>query len=47
MKPFYQFLFNIVNGLSPKIHQKDLNHLTSFQKTVVAIKYWLTIKIID
>ncbi len=47
MKKIYKFLFFIVDGMFPKIHQKYLNRLTSTQKTVIGIKYWLTAQLLE
>gem|GEM_PF-3955434 len=46
MDKIYRILFSVLNVLFPKIYKKDLTRLTKTQKSVVALKYWLTIKLL-
>jgi len=47
MKTLYRVVFIIVNVLFPKIYKKDLNRLSTILKGVVALKYWLTLKVLN
>ncbi|MFT5668719.1 MAG: hypothetical protein ACI9DK_002924 [Vicingaceae bacterium] len=47
MKTLYRVVFKIVNVLFPRIYEKDLTHLSKILKGVVALKYWLTIKLLN
>lgn len=47
MKLILGLLFKVVNTLFPKFYEKDLTNLNSFQKGIVGLKYWLTIRLLQ
>lgn len=47
MKSIYQFLFKIIHSITPSYHKKDLNTLSKWDKMMIGIKYWLTLKVLD
>lgn len=46
-KAFFKTLASINKVALPRMSKKDLTRLTTFQKAIVAFRYWVTTNAID
>lgn len=47
MKAFFKVLAKVNRLILPRYSKRDINHLSRFDKAVVAWRYWVTVHALD
>ena len=47
MKPLFKVLAKVNKLILPRYSKRDINHLSKFDKALVAWRYWVTVHALD
>jgi hypothetical protein len=47
MKPLFKVLAKVNKVILPRYSKRDINHLSKFDKALVAWRYWVTVHALD